>query len=108
MHAASRPEDAPLVRALSTTDATLVTVGATLGTGILLTTAQVAQSAPDPRGILLLWLAGGVLALAGAVTYAELGSMFEGAGGQYVYMKEAYGPLVGFLFGWVSFFVIMT
>ena len=101
-------EDAPLERALSTTDATLVTVGATLGTGIFLTTAQVAQSAPDPRGILLLWLAGGVLALAGAVTYAELGSMFEGAGGQYVYLKEAYGPLVGFLFGWVSFFVIMT
>ncbi|MDQ2869557.1 MAG: amino acid permease, partial [Acidobacteriota bacterium] len=104
----ARPEDAHLERALSTTDATLVTVGATLGTGIFLTTAAVAQSAPDPRGVLLLWLCGGLLALAGAVTYAELGSMFQGAGGQYVYLKEAYGPIVGFLFGWVSFFVIMT
>jgi len=103
-----RPEDAPLERALSTTDATLVTVGATLGTGIFLTTAAVAQAAPDPRGILLLWLCGGVLALAGALTYAELGSMFPEAGGQYVYLKEAYGPLLGFLFGWASFFIIMT
>ena len=82
---AQRTEDAPLERALSTTDATLVTVGATLGTGIFLTTAAVAQSAPDPRGILLLWLCGGLLALAGALTYAELGSMFTEAGGQYVY-----------------------
>jgi len=105
---AQRKEDAPLERALSTTDATLVTVGATLGTGIFLTTAAVAQSAPDPRGILLLWLCGGLLALAGALTYAELGSMFTEAGGQYVYLKEAYGPLVGFLFGWASFFIIMT
>lgn len=108
MQNAPRPEDAPLDRALSTTDATLVTVGATLGTGIFLTTAAVAQSAPDPRGILLLWLAGGLLALAGALTYAELGAMYQQAGGQYVYLKEAYGPLFGFLFGWVSFFVIMT
>jgi APA family basic amino acid/polyamine antiporter len=104
----SKLDDALLVRALGSRDATLVTVGATLGTGIFLTTAAVATSAPDPRGILLLWLAGGLLALAGALTYAELGSMFPTAGGQYVYLKEAYGPLPGFLFGWVSFFVIMT
>lgn len=108
MRAKPAADDALLVRALSSRDATLVTVGATLGTGIFLTTAAVAQSAPDPRGILLLWLAGGLLALAGALTYAELGSMFPTAGGQYVYLKEAYGPLPGFLFGWVSFFVIMT
>jgi len=104
----SEADDALLVRALSSRDATLVTVGATLGTGIFLTTMNVANSAPDPRGILLLWLAGGLLALAGALTYAELGAMFPTAGGQYVYLKEAYGPLTGFLFGWVSFFVIMT
>lgn len=108
MPSQTTPDDALLVRALSSRDATLVTVGATLGTGIFLTTAAVATSAPDPRGILLLWLAGGLLALAGALTYAELGSMFPTAGGQYVYLKEAYGPLPGFLFGWVSFFVIMT
>jgi basic amino acid/polyamine antiporter, APA family len=100
--------DPPLERALTTTDATLVTVGATLGTGIFLTTPAIAQAVPDPRGILLLWIGGGLLALAGALTYAELGAMFPRAGGQYVYLREAYGPLWGFLFGWASFFVIMT
>ncbi|MEO8431301.1 MAG: amino acid permease [Acidobacteriota bacterium] len=107
-----RPEpvtdDAPLERALSTLDATLVTVGATLGTGIFLTTSEIARAVPDPRGILILWVGGGLLALAGALTYAELGAMFPKAGGQYHYLKEAYGPLSGFLFGWGSFFVMMT
>ena len=108
MRSPEEPSSPSLVRALSTKDATLVTIGAIVGTGIFLTTAAVAQSAPDPRGILLLWLGGGLLAVAGALTYAELGAMFPQAGGQYVYLKEAYGPLWGFLFGWVSFFVIMT
>ncbi len=100
--------EAPLERALTTADATLITIGGTLGTGIFLTTSEIAKSVPNPRGILLLWLGGGLLALAGALTYAELGGMFPGAGGMYVYLKEAYGPLSGFLFGWASFFVIMT
>lgn len=100
--------EAPLERALSTADATLITIGGTLGTGIFLTTSAIAKSVPDPRGILLLWLGGGLLALAGALTYAELGGMFPSAGGIYVYLKEAYGSLAGFLFGWASFFVIMT
>ena len=101
-------DDAPLERALSTTDATLVTIGATLGTGIFLTTSAVAHAAPDPRGVLLLWVGGGLLALAGALTYGELGAMFPRAGGLYHYLKEAYGPLWGFLYGWGAFFVMMT
>ncbi len=101
-------EDAPLERALSTSDAILVTIGATLGTGIFLTTSEIAKAVPDPRGILILWAGGGLLALAGALTYAELGAMYPRAGGQYHYVKEAYGPLFGFLYGWGSFFVMMT
>ncbi len=101
-------EEPRLERALSTTDAILVTVGATLGTGIFLTTSEIAKAVPDPRGILLLWVGGGILALAGALTYAELGAMFPRAGGQYHYLKEAYGPLSGFLYGWGAFFVMMT
>ncbi len=108
MRADPLKEDALLERALSTTDAVLVTLGATLGTGIFLTTSEIAKAVPDPRGILILWAGGGLLALAGALTYAELGAMFPKAGGQYRYLKEAYGPLFGFLYGWGSFFVMMT
>ncbi|MEO8191145.1 MAG: amino acid permease [Acidobacteriota bacterium] len=108
MRADPLTEDAPLERALSTTDAVLVTIGATLGTGIFLTTSEIAKAVPDPRGILILWAGGGLLALAGALTYAELGAMYPRAGGQYHYVKEAYGPLFGFLYGWGSFFVMMT
>src|SRR5262249_37549796 len=63
---------------------------------------------PQPALILGLWAAGGLFALAGALAYGELGAMFPRAGGQYQFLKEAYGPLWGFLFGWTSFLVIMT
>jgi basic amino acid/polyamine antiporter, APA family len=97
-----------LVRRLGTWDALLVTIGSVLGTGIFLTTADVARALPHAGLILLAWLAGGLLTLAGALTYAELGVMFPRAGGQYHYLKEAYGPIWGFLFGWACFLVIMS
>jgi APA family basic amino acid/polyamine antiporter len=102
---ADRPE---LVRRLGTWDAVLVTVGSVLGTGIFLTTSDVARALPHAGLILLAWVAGGLLTLAGALTFAELGVLFPRAGGQYHYLKEAYGPLWGFLFGWTCFLVIMT
>jgi APA family basic amino acid/polyamine antiporter len=103
------PADSPaLVRRLGTWDAVLVTVGSVLGTGIFLTTADVARALPHAGLILLAWVAGGLLTLAGALTFAELGVLFPRAGGQYHYLKEAYGPLWGFLFGWTCFLVIMT
>jgi APA family basic amino acid/polyamine antiporter len=89
-------------------DATLVTVGSILGTGIFITTADIARVLPHSGLILLLWLLGGLVTLAGALTYAELGGLFPRAGGQYHFLKEAYSPFWGFLYGWAAFLVIMT
>ena len=116
MTAAGRPvvddEPAPpaptLVRSLGAVDGALITIGASVGSGIFLTTGDIARLCPQPSLILGLWAAGGLFALAGALAYAELGAMFPRAGGQYQFLKEAYGPLWGFLFGWTSFLVIMT
>ena len=102
----ARPPE--LVRGLSVWDATLVTVGSILGTGIFITTADIARVLPHPGLILLLWLLGGLVTLAGALTYAELGALFPRAGGQYHFLKEAYSPFWGFLYGWAAFLVIMT
>ena len=99
---------AALVRGLGTWDGALLTIGSIVGTGIFITTADMARVLPPPGLILLVWLAGGLLTLAGALTYAELGAMFPRAGGLYHYVREAYGPLWGFLYGWTSFLVIMS
>jgi APA family basic amino acid/polyamine antiporter len=97
-----------LIRELGVWDAALITIGSVLGGGIFITTGDIARSLPHAGLILSVWLVGGLLTLAGALTYAELGAMFPRAGGQYHYLKETYGPLWGFLFGWAAFFVIMT
>jgi APA family basic amino acid/polyamine antiporter len=97
-----------LVRGLGAWDAALVTIGSVLGTAVFITTADVARILPHPGLVVGLWAIGGALTLAGALTYAELGGMFPEAGGIYVYLKEAYGPLWGFLFGWASFLIIMS
>ncbi|HJX28019.1 MAG TPA: amino acid permease, partial [Thermoanaerobaculia bacterium] len=113
--AESRPEARPaadsgqgLVRGLGTWDAALLTIGSVVGTGIFLTTGDMARVLPDPVLILWVWAAGGLLTLAGALTYAELGVLFPRAGGLYHYLREAYGPLPGFLYGWIAFLVIMS
>ncbi len=97
-----------LVRGLGTWDGALLTIGSVVGTGIFLTTGDMARVLPDTGLILWVWIAGGLLTLAGALTYAELGVMFPRAGGLYHYIKEAYGPLPGFLYGWIAFLVIMS
>jgi APA family basic amino acid/polyamine antiporter len=97
-----------LVRALGAWDGALITIGSVVGTGIFLTTSDMARVLPHPGLIVLVWLVGGLLTLAGALTYAELGVLFPRAGGIYDFLKEAYGPLWGFLYGWASFFVIMS
>ena len=105
---APRGDDSHLVRGLGVWDATLLTIGSIVGTGIFLTTSDMAKVLPHAGLVLLVWLAGGLLTLAGALTYAELGVMFPRAGGQYQYLKEAYGPFWGFLFGWSGFLVGMS
>jgi APA family basic amino acid/polyamine antiporter len=97
-----------LLRALGDRDIALITIGAVLGSAIFIAAADVPRAVPHPWLVLLLWTAGGLVTIAGALTYAELGAMFPRAGGQYQYLKEAYGPLWGFLFGWASFLVVMS
>ncbi|MGH7566262.1 MAG: APC family permease, partial [Gemmatimonadota bacterium] len=93
-------------RALGPFDATMVVVGGIIGAGIFINPYIVAQRLPSGGWVLAAWVAGGVIALAGALAYAELGSLFPKAGGQYVYLREAYHPLVGFLYGWALLLLI--
>lgn len=87
---------------------TMVAIGSCIGSGIFLTPSQIAGYLPSPIWILLVWALGGVITLTGALTFAELGSMFPQAGGVYVYLKEAYGELFGFLYGWAYLLVITS
>jgi len=96
-----------LVRALSLRDA-IALVLAVIGTGVFLKTATMAQLVGSPSNVLLAWLAAGLLSLAGALTYAELGAMMPEAGGDYVFLREAYGNLLAFLFGWTNLVLIST
>lgn len=105
VEATAHPRDR-LARELGFADATFLVVSSVIGAGIFFTPGVVAQSVPDPRLFLLAWLLGGGLSLAGALANAELGAMFPRAGGDYVYLREAFHPLAGFLVGWLSFFVI--
>jgi basic amino acid/polyamine antiporter, APA family len=96
----------PFRRALNTFDATMVVVGGIIGSGIFILPSVVAQRLPSAGLVLLAWLVGGAIALAGALAFAELASLFPKAGGEYVYLREAYHPLVAFLFGWASLLMI--
>jgi len=87
---------------------TMVAIGSCVGSGIFLTPSQIAAQLPAPAMILLVWTFGGIIALTGALTFAELGSLFPQAGGVYAYLKEGYGPLFGFLYGWAYLLVIAT
>jgi APA family basic amino acid/polyamine antiporter len=95
-----------LKRDLSLYGLTMIAIGSCIGSGIFVTPAQVASHLPSPSMILLVWAVGGVIALAGALTFAELGGMYPKAGGVYVYLKEGYGDLAGFMYGWAYFTVI--
>jgi len=97
-----------LKRELGWFDGAMLIAGTTIGSGIFITTGFIAQTLPSPGAILLVWLFGGLLALAGALSCAELATSFPYAGGDYVYLKEAYGPLLGFLSGWSSFLVTFS
>lgn len=87
-------------------DAISITIGTVLGSAVFIAAAFVPAAVPHPTIVLGLWIGGGLLSLAGALCFAELGAMFPYAGGIYHYLKETYGPIVGFLFGWTSFLVI--
>jgi|RhiMetdeSRZDD1v2_1073273.scaffolds.fasta_scaffold10618_5 APA family basic amino acid/polyamine antiporter len=94
-----------LIRALTLTDAIALVVGTVIGTGVFLKTAVMTQQLGSPTLVLLAWLAAGLLSLAGALAYAELGAMFPHAGGEFVYIGKAYGEAPAFLYGWMQFAV---
>jgi APA family basic amino acid/polyamine antiporter len=97
-----------LVRGLGLVPTTSLVVGTIIGTGVFLKTARMAQAAGTPSLVLLAWVAAGLLSLAGALSYAELGAMLPAAGGEYVYLRAAYGDLPAFLFGWMRLTVGST
>lgn len=96
-----------LARALTLRDS-IALVLTVIGTGVFLKAAPMAQLVGSPSKVLFAWLAAGLLSLAGALTYAELGAMMPEAGGEYVFLREAYGDLAGFLFGWTSVMLIAS
>ena len=103
-------DDSPgLRRTLGFPDLVLITVGTTIGSGIFLVPGIVLRETGARSGVALaVWAVAGVLSLLGALTYAELGGMFPGAGGLYLYIRDAFGPLPAFLYGWTSFVVISS
>jgi APA family basic amino acid/polyamine antiporter len=97
-----------LDRAIGPVAATLLVIGGIVGSGIFLTTGRMALVLPSPTLLMLAWVVGGLFALAGALTYAELSAMYPRAGGVYVYLREAFGPLPAFLYGWAMLLVVLT
>lgn len=95
------------LRRLTLGDTALLVIGAVVGSGIFMTPGIVAAGLPSPGLILGVWLAGGLITLCGALSFGELGAMRPRAGGQYIYLREAYGPLAAFIFGWGFFGFIM-
>ncbi|MBL7796110.1 MAG: amino acid permease [Saprospiraceae bacterium] len=87
---------------------TMIAVGSCIGSGIFVTPAQIVGAVPNATLVLAVWALGGVIALTGALTFSELGGMFPKSGGVYVYLREAYGDFVGFLYGWAILLVINT
>src|SRR5579864_1877170 len=92
-----------LSRALGVSHATAIVIGTIIGSGIFLVPTEMMQAVGSAWLVYLAWIVGGVLSLAGAITYAELGAMKPQAGGEYVYIRDAYGPLPGFLYAWTWF-----
>jgi APA family basic amino acid/polyamine antiporter len=105
---ASGEPDEGLIRAIGLGSAILLVVGNVIGSGIFLTSGGMAALIPSPSLLLLAWVLGGVLAIAGGLTYAEMGAMYPRSGGVYVYLREAYGPLPAFLYGWASMLVVCS
>jgi APA family basic amino acid/polyamine antiporter len=97
-----------LVRGLGLLDATMIVVGSMIGSGIFITSAESARLIGAPGWLLLAWAVAGLMTITGALCCAELATMMPRAGGVYIFLREAYGPAVGFLFGWTLFLVVQT
>lgn len=100
--------DAGFVRELGFLDSTMIVAGSMIGSGIFIVPADIARQVGSGGWLLMVWVVTGLLTIAAALSYGELASMMPKAGGQYVYLREAYSPLWGFLYGWTLFLVIQT
>ncbi len=100
--------DQKLVRGLGLFDSTMLVAGSMIGSGIFIVSAIIARQVGSPGWLLVVWIVTGLLTLMAALSYGELAAMMPKAGGQYVYLREAYSPLWGFLYGWTLFLVIQT
>ncbi len=100
--------DSQFVKALTLTDATMLVAGSMIGSGIFIVSADIARQVGSPFWLIAVWVLTGIITLLGALTYGELASMFPRAGGQYVFLRESMGHLMGFLYGWTLFVVIQT
>lgn len=101
-------EDNHLKRELGLLDGTMLVVGSMIGSGIFIVSADIARQVGSAGWLTLIWVISGLITVIAAVSYGELSSMFPKAGGQYVYLKEAYNKLIAFLYGWSFFAVIQT
>ena len=101
-------QDSELVKGLGLTSATMLVMGSMIGSGIFIVSAEIAREVDSPALLIGAWAVAGFLTIVGALSYGELAAMMPRAGGQYVYLREALGPLWGFLYGWTLFLVIQT
>ncbi len=101
-------EDQEMKRELGLLDATMLVVGSMIGSGIFIVSADITRSVGSAGWVILIWVISGLITLTAALSYGELSAMFPKAGGQYVYLREAYNKFVAFLFGWSTFTVIQT
>src|ERR687887_183422 len=96
------------VRGLGLLDSTMIVAGSMIGSGIFIVSGEIARQVGAPGWLLVVWLVTGLLTVMAALSYGELAAMMPKAGGQYVYLREAFSPLWGFLYGWTLFLVIQT
>jgi len=101
-------EEPGFVRAIGLFDGTMIVVGSMIGSGIFIVAADISRQTGSAAGLLLAWIITGLLTISAALSYGELAALFPRAGGQYIYLREAYSPLWGFLYGWTLFLVIQT
>src|SRR5437899_2559906 len=96
------------IRGLGLLDSTTIVAGSMIGSGIFIVSADIARLVGSSGWLLMVWIVTGLLTIGAALSYGELAAMMPKAGGQYVYLRESYSPLWGFLYGWTLFLVIQT
>src|SRR5438552_4993238 len=102
------PAERKFVQGLGLLDSTMIVAGSMIGSGIFIVSADIARLVGSGGWLLMAWVVTGLLTIVAALSYGELAAMMPRAGGQYIYLREAYSPLWGFLYGWALFLVIQT